>query len=69
MLIANLPADIENSYWIQIVNKYDSTEKYIETVQPGQQEIEVAVTGKGIQVYKIIINNEEERELSVNFDE
>ncbi len=69
LLISNLPTDIENSYWIQIVNKYDSTEKYIETVQPGQQEIEVAVTGKGIQVYKIIINNEEERELSVNFDE
>lgn len=71
LLIPNLPTDIENSYWIQVTNKYDKTEKYIVEVQPGQKEAEVIVTGTGIQVYTIIINNnsDDKRELSVNFDE
>ena len=71
LLIPNLPTDIENSYWIQVTNKYDKTEKYIVEVQPGQKEAEVVVTGTGIQVYTIIINNnsDDKRELSVNFDE
>ncbi len=67
MTINNLPTDTENAYTVIVTNKHDQSEVYYVVVQPGSSDVEVEVTGSGIQVYVISVNGEIIDEQDVNF--
>ncbi|MBR4017399.1 MAG: hypothetical protein IKK11_06270, partial [Oscillospiraceae bacterium] len=55
LTIDGLPTDTTQAYKVEVYLRPNDTFVTSITVNPGQSEVEVTVTGSGIQYYKIVI--------------